>query len=614
MIKTTYKNRWVPVFLEFLKLVKVPSKDMEVPGPITPYDAQLILLAELDEGLSQDQHFFVCLKARQLGASTILLALDIFWLFMFPGLQGALIADTDANREIFRETITMMLDSLPAGWRVPVTRHNRNALTLENGSRLQYMSAGTGKNKGLGRSRGLNFVHASEVSSYGDQIGIDSLAAALSEVNPNRLYIFESTALGYNVFFDLHSAAKKDSKKRALFIGWWAKSTYRIKRDDPDFAVWWGMRPHLNDLEQVIFDLVKTDYGHELDEEQWAWWRKKADGASSEASLLSEFPYHEKVAFQATGFPFFNLKKVNEDMDLVRTGATFDVFHYDLGDDFRLMKCLQVPDISMGELRVWERPVKNAKYVIGIDVAYGRSETNDRHCIQVFRCYADKLVQVAEYATPIPETRTLAWVLAHLAGSYRDCVLNLETNGPGQQVMDEMRFLRQQISSAHLRNFESTFRAEHALDQARWYLYHRPEQPGAGYLYGWKTNASSKLHMYNAFRDAYNTNQILMRSVPLLDEMLTLVQNGASIGGSSGKKDDRPFAAGLANHAWTQWVRPEMMKANRTWEREQAQQQQIEDSGTSVNTSIIPQFFIQASKERKAQEMQQLLGGINRYR
>lgn len=608
-----FKHRWVETFLVFLSLMKIPSKELTEPGPITPYDAQMIFLHELDDGLDAGQHEFVCLKARQLGITTILLALDIFWLYMHPGLQGALVADTHENRETFRQTITQMLDSLPKGFRVPITGHNRGSLMLSNGSRLQYMSAGKGKNSGLGRSRALNFLHASEISSWGDQIGIDSLIAGLSETNPNRMYMWESTALGFNVFYDLHKAAKADSKKRAFFIGWWSKGSYQIPETDPDFQTWWGDNPALDTAEAEIDAIVKAEYGYTITPSQWAWYRKKA-WDRSELSLKQEFPSYEKEAWQTTGAPFFAVKRVNADMEFIRGRLGFSAYKYDLPNSFSKMSCSETRDATQATLRIWELPVKNAKYAMGVDVAFGRSETNDRHCISVFRCFSDKICQVAEYTTSVPETRTVAWVLAHLAGSYRDCMINLETTGPGIQVMDEMKNLRQQINTHHLRQLEPIFRADQALDQARWYLYHRPDQPGGGYLYGFRTNAQTKSTMYNSFRDAYNTEQVIIRSVPLLEEMITLVQNGAAIQASARNKDDRVFAAGLANHAWASWIRASLMAENRTYQMEMAKQQKIEDYGGNVITSLIPTFFKEAEQGRRDQQLRQLLGAENRYR
>ncbi len=140
--------------------VRGPRRSWRKPGPIKLYTAQELALKNLEDGLADGVHFFVWLKARQLGISTLLLLLDMFWLYMHPGLQGAFVCDTAENREIFRETIKQMMSSLPKGFQIPVEKHDRTMLVLANGSRLQYMSAGTVKNSGLGRSRGLELPPA----------------------------------------------------------------------------------------------------------------------------------------------------------------------------------------------------------------------------------------------------------------------------------------------------------------------------------------------------------------------------------------------------------------------------------------------------------------------
>lgn len=602
-----WKQVWIPVFLEFLSRCTIPSKELEVPGPISPYEAQFRFLRELDEGLSQGQFLYVVLKARQLGLSTIMLILDVFWLYMHPGLQGGLVADTDENRVQFRETITQMLENLPRGFRIKVKRHNRSGLVLSNGSRLQYMVAGKGKNPDLGRSRGLNFLHATELSSWGDQNGINSLLDTLATENPNRLYICESTAKGYNVFWSIHKKAKLDPTQRAIFIGWWAKPLYRLKAGTAEFDQWWTTSPTLDEQEQAMEALILQDYGWQMTTEQWAWWRKQAFDRS-ESNLLQEFPWHEKVAFQVTGSPFFSNKRLTTDIAFVSSAeVTFSGYKYDLTDHFGLMKCDEVQTVAESELKIWEKPVRNARYAIGVDVAYGRSPTNDRHCIEIYRCFADKLVQVAEWATSIPETRHVAWVLAHLAGSYRDCMINLEVSGPGLQVMHEMQYLRQQIATAHLRNLEPTFEAKNALDQARWFLYHRPDTPGQGYLYNWKTNHDNKQEMFNGLRDSYNTENVVVRSIPLLEEMVTLVQNGTSISASANNKDDRPFATGLAHYAWSHWIRFPMIQESRSYVIEMAKQRELMAHNGNVVMGLIPTWFATQAAARREMDFQRLI-------
>lgn len=620
-----FRNRWMEALLYLTTQVKVPSKELAEPGPITLYDSQMRFLHEVDDGLMEGQNFFTVLKGRQLGISTLMLLIDILWLWMHPGLQGAVIADTDENTQTFRETITMMLETMPKGFRIPIERHNNKALRLKNGSRLMYLTAGHRKNPNLGRSKGLSFVHASEVSTYGDPDGLKSLIDAMSTENPHRFYVFESTAAGFNLFYDMVLDAKNDPTKRSIFIGWWAKSTYRIPRrmtingqdvgPHPKFVQYWEQQPTLTDKERAMAFLMKKDYGVELSPEQWAWWRDQLS-SRTETNLLQEHPWHEEVAFQYTGHKFFKAEKLAADMSVIRSGAvSFSGYRYVVDNSFLNLRCEPVGTIAEADLRIWEPPIKGARYAMGVDVAYGRNPNNDRHAINIWRCYADKLVQVAEWATNIPETRVVAWALAHLAGSYQDIMINLEVTGPGLQVMDEVNRLRTEINYAALKYYEPTIGADgrpafdhkYALDRARWFLYHRPDTPSGGYMHGWKSNSDNKQHMMNNMRDSYSNDQLLVRSAPLIEEMGDIIQNGVQIGARVGKKDDRVISAGLACQAWREWIRTPMMHDRRTYEVETRRQQMAIAAGGKVEHTIVAQHFTRMAKERREAALQSLL-------
>lgn len=1016
------KINWLPVFIKFLGLIKVSSKEMTEPGPIVPYEAQLRFIGELCKALEADQHHIVVLKARQLGISTIVWALDIFWLWVHPGLQGALIFDTGDNRDIARQTITEMMESLPPGYRIPVKKHNRTELVLQNGSRLQYMAAGKKKSgSGLGRSRALNFVHAcvpgdtpvvkkdgrvvpikeirvgdevlthtgaparvvdawsnendkgdlfeitpwlgqplrftgdhhiptqrgivdardiqpddwlvmpvrkithevthtrlpetpkrpqgagstsaasgqqielneefgfacgyylaegsiirqdvsgraggvsfarhrtetaygdrvvraleglyrshrrldrpntltsiemfygaslgawfaatfgtlqdkfipdevftwgepfcrgllsgllsgdgsktasfspnrerkhlparisalgkrmgrprtgtsepgkkypinkvsltttrasiamqardlgaslgvgwaalafkkggrlhgrnckdawiltwcseagatarrmmgleafpisdrswsrrykiedgrvlikirkirsgikcdriyditvdhedhtfrtpyfaignSECSGWGDQKGLDSLIRALAEENPHRLYIFESTALGFNLFYDMCETAKQSPSQRFCFIGWWAKEVYRIKEGTEEFARWWGLSPQMTADEAKKSAVVLARYGHQITSEQIAWYRKQAFKQSA-GSLAEELPWDESEAFVATGSSYFSLTRVTEDLRQISDlNVTFDGYAYTLGKKFVETRLDRVASAAEAELKIWEPPRKNGRYAIGVDGAFGRSADADSSCVTVWRCYADKLVQVAEYATPKPEAYQTAWILAHLAGSYRDCVINAELNGPGELIMRELQTIRQQILlDPESRKAASQLKITDALDNARWFLRYRADQVGPGkYLYNTKTTQDVKAALYGRLRDNYGTESVIVRSVSLLDEMRTLVQNGLKIEASGRNKDDRVFAAALATAAWTDWVRIDMLTNNQTFMRERAREQQSEAAlaqGDHVMHGFVNRYFTKKQEERQQAYLQRLIDGF----
>jgi len=318
-------------------------------------------------------------------------------------------------------------------------------------------------------------------------------------------------------------------------------------------------------------------------------------------SLQEEFPSDEDEAFVASGHSFFPLKRINEDLQFIHQHRpTFSGWNYRLGDNFLSMQMDEATDVEGLDLRVWEPPKRNGVYVIGVDPAYGRNEDADRSVISVWRCFADKVIQVAEYATPLPETRQVAWVMAHLASEYRDCIINLEISGPGGQVMQELTSLKQHLQWGLLRDTARALKAEDCLEGAKWFLWHRPDSMGAGYAYNFKTNFDSKVLIFNKFRDLYGVEQAIPRSRYLLEEMTTLVQNGDTIAASGRNKDDRIFAACLATYAWDMWRRVPMLAENRTYEREMAEQNRVESSNTDhVMGHIIPDFFKQQATNRR---------------
>ncbi len=599
--------------MEFVSLVRVRSKEQTKPQPIQLYEAQYRFLAEICKGLDQGRHFFVCLKARQLGISTVMWLLDMFWLWMHPGLQGSMIFDTGENRDVAREQLTNMIESLPPGYRIPLHKHNRTGLFLKNESVLQYLAAGRRKTgSGLGRSRAFSFVHGSEAAFWGDQKGFEALVRALAQENPDRLYVFESTANGFNFFEDLCRKAKQTPSQHYFFIGWWAKELYRHKEGSAEYLHWWAKNPHLTDDERIKCAIVKEKYGHEISSEQISWYRAESFSQGS-GMMAQELPWDDTEAFVATGSAFFSLKRVTEDMRMLEDAKIgFEGYAYTLGDRFTDTRISRVSRVEDAELRIWDEPRKEGRYAIGVDCAYGRSENADSSVISVWRCFSDKIVQVAEFATAKPEAQQAAWVLAHLAGCYRDCMINVDIIGPGELIMAELKHLKQQMTIGDLRDIAREMKIADALVNARWFLSHRLDSVGRGsYLYNTRTNSDEKARLFGRYRDGYNIETVIPRSMPLLGEMTTLVQNGLKIEASGRNKDDRVFAATLAIAAWTDWVRPSMMTQNRSFLREMAREKQLSASpDQQVVNHIVLNHFKREAQIRQRAQIQRLIDGI----
>jgi hypothetical protein len=415
--------------------------------------------------------------------------------------------------------------------------------------------------------RSLHFsIGNTEVAKYGSAEGISSFEEGLAETNPERLFMRESTAYGMNHWRDQWREAGRDPlTKRRLFVGWWSKSLNSIPTTDRRFAIY-GVDPP-NEEEQELIDKVAEDYDWTVTAEQLAWYRWRSSNQSTSAESLDQNqPWYAEQAFVLSGYSFFQIRKLQEQFDEIGNAdppIEYEGFRFWLGNDFFASKMEKIYTMERRhevELRVWEQPIKDATYVIGCDPAMGRNDNKDRHAISVWRCFADKIVQVAEYADNSVETRQAAWVLAFLAGAYRNCMINLEiTGGYGQTVMTELDNVRNQLRADVYAEKVASFGWGDFLNTARWYLYHKPDSPGAGYVYNWNSTFDAKNRMLSAFRDAHITDALVPRSLLLLDEMSIVVQDGGEIGAPNKGKDDRVFAAALACEAWNRWFRPQML-------------------------------------------------------
>lgn len=541
-------------FYNFCSQLKIETKEQGLKKMGTLLGSQTYVMDEITKGLQDDVHFFVILKGRQLGITTISLALDLYWHFIHAGLQGTLTTDTEENRDMFRSTLAMYMDGLPKEYRIPLLAHNRNQLSLKNRSRLFYQVAGLRAKGSLGRGKAITYLHGTETSSWGDEEGLASLLASLAETNPHRLYLFESTARGFNMFHDMYVTAKRARTQRAIFCGWWRNELYSLDPEGMTYKVYWDGK--LTGEEKEWVKDIKKLYGVEINSRQMAWWRwKMLEGIKDESLMYQEFPPTEDYAFVMTGTSFFSNSRCTDAVKALKK-RTYDCYRYLFGVNFQDTEVIKSTE-RLGTLKIWEEPVDTAYYVIGADPAYGSSDWADRFCIQVFRCYADGLEQVASFATAEMNTYQFAWVLAHLAGAYKNSTLNLEVNGPGQAVINELKNLKRQAAAM------GTALGKELTDvygNMQNYIWRRNDTLG-GYSnsIGWLTTAATKERMLSYMKDFFERGMMDIVDMDTIEEMKTIVRDGGSIMATGRNKDDRVIACALATAAFAEQVQPRLI-------------------------------------------------------
>ena len=552
-------------FYKFCSELKIETKEEGLKKMGTLLGTQTYVMEEIKKGLEDDVHFFVILKGRQLGITTVSLALDLYWQFTHPGWQGTLVADTEENRDMFRSTLAMYMDGLPKEYKVPLVAHNRNQMVLKNRSRIFYQIAGN-KSR-LGQGKAITYLHGTETASWGSEEGIASLIASLAEKNPERLYLFESTAQGFNMFHDMYKTAKKAKTQRAIFCGWWRNEYYSVAGDSDIYKVYWDGK--LSGEEKEWVKDIKKLYGYEVNSRQMAWWRwKMHEGIKDESLMYQEFPPTEDYAFVMTGTSFFSSTRCTDAAKEAKKLVP-DHYRYAFGQLFQDTEVIKSTE-RLGTLTVWEEPVDTAYYVIGADPAYGSSDWADRFCIQVYRCYADGLDQVAEFATSEMNTYQFAWVIAHLAGAYKNSTLNLEVNGPGQAVINEIRNLKRMAVSL---GGAAGHGLMDVLGSMTNYIWRRNDTLGGlSNSIGYVTTSNSKERMLQYMKDYFERQMIKIRSMETLEEMKGIVREGSFLGAPGRGKDDRVIATALACVAYAEQIQPRLIAQKITRQISHAQE------------------------------------------
>ena len=541
-------------FYNFCKQLKIETKEQGLRKMDNLLGTQKYVMSEIAKGLEEDVHFFTILKGRQLGITTISLALDLYWHFINPGLQGTLTTDTEENRDMFRSTLAMYMEGLPKEYKIPVIAHNRTQMSLKNRSRLFYQVAGTRSKGTLGRGKAITFLHGTETSSWGDEEGLASLLASLAETNPMRMYIFESTARGFNMFHDMYTTSKRARTQRAIFCGWWRNELYSLDPEGQTYKVYWDGR--LTGEEKEWVRDIKKLYGVEINSRQIAWWRwKLLEGIKDDSLMYQEFPPTEDYAFVMTGTSYFSNARCTDAAKIAKK-TTCDYYRYSFGANFQDTNVLKSTE-RLASLKVWEEPLDTAYYVIGADPAYGSSDWADRFCIQVYRAYSDGLEQVAAFATSEMNTYQFAWVIAHLAGAYKNSTLNLEVNGPGQAVINELRNLKRLAANMGNSMGASLMNVYASMTN---YIWRKNDSLGGmSSSMGWLTTSATKERMLSYMKDYFERGMMDILDMDTIEEMKTVVRDGGSIEASGRNKDDRVIASALAAAAFAEQVQPQLI-------------------------------------------------------
>lgn len=553
---------WRAVLNDFLKHFEIDSKE-EGRVVMDLWGTQSRFLDDLGEGMDDGFRFFVTTKGRQYGVTTIMIPIDVLWCLIHPGIDGAIIANTPKVAALCRSMVQDVCSRLPENLKVPIVQDSRDLIRWKHDSTLHIFSAGTTERKtDLAKGHGLSFVHGTEVGEWGSEEALNSLIASLAQQNPNRLYVFESTGQGNNLFSRLWRRSLDHPARKCIFIPWWTHDKYKLDRRTKLYEHYMANPDPTPDEQEII--KAAADDGCELTDGQLAWYRSRLDEMTTVEAVRQNYPSTPEEAFQLGGSAFIPRKQLHMAAEEARA-APFKAYRAIIGADVASMSIEQLGGgldddghVRGCDLRVWQEPAPRGIYSIGVDPKLSQNGTGDNATIQVLRCFSDCVEQVAEFASVNFEPYHLAWMVAYLAGWYKNSWVNIELQGGGRAMFRELKHLRDQVALGVLGQ-------DGIFGHMMFYLYQRIDAAsGNSRTWHFDTTETTKREIFLDFKDSFLTKRFILHSVPLTEEMAMLVDDNGHIGGDGDAEDGRPMAACIALRTWVDHIRLGMIAESRT--------------------------------------------------
>ena len=152
----------------------------------------------------------VILKARQLGFSSIILAIFTTDFLLKDNSYSMVIADKSDNAEDLLARVKFYIKSFEEINQVKLNLKYNSKYELYNEVLNSTYKIGTAENKEVGRSKSLTGLHLSEFAYYPDPEAI--LRSALQAVVPEGKIFIETTANGFNFFKTFWEECKRGER------------------------------------------------------------------------------------------------------------------------------------------------------------------------------------------------------------------------------------------------------------------------------------------------------------------------------------------------------------------------------------------------------------------
>jgi hypothetical protein len=324
------------------------------------------------------------LKSRQLGNTTLMLALCLWFQLKFGTWNFMLIIDKFPHITTKRLLYISWFEKVELLFGVSIETGGKssNILQLSNGSKTLFES-GQADNPGTGEM--LHGLLYSEVPKWNKKTvtAVDASVKPALQETPYTLFVNESTAMGQDAFYASFMRIINGGMPghEAIFIPWYYSDEYR--KEAPVFFDF-SNEPEHSDFDPDNVDVVLTEeqmalkYG--LSNDRVYWRRQQIDGLFQGNTNLfdQEYPTTYQHAFRSTSVSVFSKKFIDYlstfDTGVIRCYSIKDASNDSFDENRHWSKI--TPELThkapgSNYVLIREKPSHGKRYFFGVDFAKG---------------------------------------------------------------------------------------------------------------------------------------------------------------------------------------------------------------------------------------------------
>jgi hypothetical protein len=488
------------------------------------------------------------LKARQMGSTTYNVA-EFFQKTVFAHHVGSImVGKDDKQKNKMFSMYSSALDFIP-WWMKPRQKTFQTNEIIEfdeKDERLRATRPGlktiinwenANKPSGAGRGDTFNCALLSELAFW--QNGSQLSKSLFPTFNtPDGFYVMESTANGRNDFWHnlWRRAERGEVDWHPIFIPFYRRSqTYSLPILKTEVFV-------LNEDETQMRERVLVKESFLIRNETFNWMRKRkeefiaTDG--DDAMFSQEYTAEPEESFQSSAITAFPRHIIHRFSKLTRNPTEVGEIEYDttLGKEklhlkpFNSSGDVPYPCNNNNRFHVWKRPVKGARYSMGVDVGLG-NEGGDYSCIQVVRISEGPFERDEQVACwhGLINPSALAGICYSVGVWYNEALAAVEVNSYGEGT--NFKLMREY-------EYENIYRFKR-LDRIKNFITD---------ISGWLSTSKSTDSLMASMSAAFLEDTIIINDKWTMDEFNDYTEEGARGKGSHDDMVDALLIALFCGH------------------------------------------------------------------